>query len=393
MTTPADQTPDAILRFLDSIGRRSEAEFYLGLFRAESKERFANLVVDSTVLRGALEAVVLDLRFLHGLGLSPVVSVGLHGEGTQGEALASRLVGRLEREEVGAVLFAADRAGLAESVAACARSAKIPVVAFTTGNQQDLPARFDALGALSAMLQTKKLIFVTRRGGLRNRTTDAYLSIVNLMTDYERLVTEKALSPKQQSLLSYARRLIVEQVSHSMLVAITSPLQLLRELFTVKGAGTLIKRGSTILKKDCQADLDVTRLDALLTSAFGRRPVDGFFDRPALCLYVEESYRGMALLRETPLGAYLCKFAVERAAQGEGIGRDLWEVMTRDFPCLFWRGRAKNPLGAFYAQECDGLARFPEWTVYWKGLAPERIPDAIAFSLAQPIDLTDAQTG
>jgi hypothetical protein len=393
MTTPPDQTPDAILRFLSSIGRRSEAEFYLELFRAESKERFANLVVASTVLRGALDAVVLDLRFLHGLGLAPVVSVGLHGEGVQGEALASRLVGRLEREDVGAETFATDRADLAESITSSARGGRIPVVAFTTGSQQDLPARFDALGTLSAALLTKKLIFVTRRGGLRNRIADTYLSIVNLATDYERLVADKVLSPKQQSLLTSARRLIVDQVSHPMLVAVTSPLQLLRELFTVKGAGTLIKRGSSILKKDDLADLDVPRLDALLTSAFGRRPIDGFFDRPFSCMFIEEGYRGMALLRETPLGAYLCKFAVERAAQGEGIGRDIWEVMTRDFPCLFWRARAKNPIGAFYAQECDGMTRFAEWTVYWKGMAPERIPDAIAFALAQPIDLTDTQTG
>jgi acetylglutamate kinase len=389
MMPAAEQTPDVVLRFLASIGRRSEAEFYLGLFRAESKERFANLVVDASVLRGALEAVVLDLRFLHGLGLVPVVTVGLHTEGAQGEAHAARLVGRLEREQLSAEQYPAGRADLAEAVTACVRNGRIPVVVFTGGGPQELCARFDALGALSNALVTKKVIFVTRRGGLRVRPGDTYLSIINLATDYEGLIQRKALAPKQQSLLTFARRLIVEQVSHSMLVAVTSPLQLLRELFTVKGAGTLIKRGSTIWKKDGYADLDVARIDALLHSSFGRRPVEGFFDRPVARVYLEEGYRGVALVRQTPLGAYLCKFAVERAAQGEGIGRDIWEIMKADFPCLFWRARSKNQIGAFYTQECDGLARFPEWTTYWKGMPSERIPEAIAFALAQPIDFAE----
>src|SRR5215471_12748832 len=85
------ETSDAILRFLDSIGRRSEAEFYLALFRAESKESFATLAVESAVLRHAFEAVLLDLRFLHGLGLVPVVVLGLWNPGPGASDNAARL--------------------------------------------------------------------------------------------------------------------------------------------------------------------------------------------------------------------------------------------------------------------------------------------------------------
>jgi acetylglutamate synthase len=390
MSFSPETTPDAILRFLDSIGRRSEAEFYLALFRAESKERFANLVVDSNVLRDALEAVVLDLRFLHGLGLVPVVTLGLYSEGPRGLARASHLVSRLERAEVDARVFEAECEGLADAVAASARAGCIPIVAFSKGSPKEVPVRFDCLGELSNALRTKKLIFVTRRGGLRLKKTDQYVPFINLATDYEKLAQQKALAPKQHFLLSYARKLLLSRVEHPMLVAVTSPLQLLRELFTVKGAGTLIKRGSTVLRREGYADVDLDRLHALLTSGFGRSPIAGFFERPVARVYLEEAYRGVALVRETPLGAYLCKFAVERAAQGEGIGRDIWQLVTTDFPCLFWRARPKNPIGAFYTQECDGMARFADWHVFWMGLAPDRIADAIAFALAQPIDLVEA---
>ena len=100
---PADaaQTPDAILRFMESIGHRSEAEFYLALFRAEKKEGFANLCIEASVLRDASEAVVLDLRFLAGLGLTPVVSLGLTSAAKAGAEQAEKLMRRLERAAQG----------------------------------------------------------------------------------------------------------------------------------------------------------------------------------------------------------------------------------------------------------------------------------------------------
>src|SRR3954471_4970158 len=71
------QPPDYLSRFLWSIGKRAEAEFYLALFRAEAKERFAAIAVDGPVVALALDALVVDLRFLAELGLVPIVLLGL----------------------------------------------------------------------------------------------------------------------------------------------------------------------------------------------------------------------------------------------------------------------------------------------------------------------------
>ncbi len=102
---------------------------------------------------------------------------------------------------------------------------------------------------------------------------------------------------------------------------------------------------------------------------------------------MEEAYRGCAILVDAPLGAYLTKFAVSPEAQGEGIARDLWEALSADAPVVFWRARPANPIGEWYAKLCDGLARVPGWIVYWKGLAPDAIPEAIAWAVAQPVDI------
>ena len=384
--TDGAETTDAILRFMESIGHRSEAEFYLALFRAESKESFANLVIGASVLRDAAEAVVLDLRFLRGLGLVPVVSLGLTSAGAASADQAERLQRRLERADVPSTAFAADAPRLAEQITETARGGVIPIVAFTTGEPNDVTARFDALGDLSAGLKTKKLIFVHRRGGLRLRHSETELPIINLATEYDTLVGKRLLSQKRLLLLEQAKRLLVERTTHRMFVAVTSPLLLLRELFTIRGAGTLIKRGSPILAKQGFADVDRVRLGALLQSSFGRELSPGFFDRDIARIYVEENYRGAALVRDTSLGAYLCKLAVEREAQGEGLGRDLWQLVVSDYKSLFWRARPDNVILPFYLQECDGMARADEWHVFWKGLDPTRIPEAIATALAQPVD-------
>jgi len=379
------ETSDAILRFLESVGHRSEAEFYLALFRAEKKESFANLAIGAGVLRDAAEAVVLDLRFLSGLGLTPVVSLGLTSAGKAGAEQAERLMRRLERAAVPCSVSSADEPSLVQTITEQARNGVIPIVAFT-GDANDEAARWDALGALSDGLKTRKLIFVSRRGGLRLRQSETEVPIINLATDYEGLVAKRLMSPRRLTFLQQSRRLLVERTSHRMFVAVTSSLLLLRELFTIRGAGTLIKRGSSVVVKNGLAELDAERLSALLTSSFGRPLDPAFFERDIARAYIEESYRGVALVRETPLGGYLCKLAVDREAQGEGLGRDLWQLMIGDYPTVFWRTRNDNPILPFYLQECDGMVRTERWHVFWKGLAAERIPDAIATALAQPVD-------
>lgn len=380
------ETTDAILRFMESIGHRSEAEFYLALFRAEKKESFANLVIEASVLRDAAEAVVLDLRFLAGLGLTPVVSLGLTSAGKAGAEQAERLMRRLERAAIPSSVSTADEPSLVRTITEQARGGVIPIVAFTNGDASDEAARWDALGELSDGLKTRKLIFVSRRGGLRLRQSETELPIINLATDYEGLVAKRLLSPRRLSFLQQSRRLLFERTTHRMFVAVTSSLLLLRELFTIRGAGTLIKRGSSVRVKHGLGEIDAERLSALLTSSFGRQLDPTFFDREIARAYIEESYHGVALVRETPLGGYLCKLAVDREAQGEGLGRDLWQLVIGDYPTLFWRTRNDNPILPFYLQECDGMARTEKWHIFWKGLAAERIPEAVANALAQPID-------
>jgi GNAT superfamily N-acetyltransferase len=369
---------DVVLRFLESVGSRRESDFYLALFRAGEPERFAAISVDANVARHAAEAVTLDLRFLAALGLYPVVLLGLF-ESTEALEQATRLARRLEKAGVRAVLLGSDEPDMQARAAEASRAQTIPIVAFPVAAS----ARFETLAALVASLRTRKLIFLHRPGGLRQG--GELLHLLNLTLDAAALAQSKELSRKERLVVDESRKL-VERTPHRLSVAVTSPLNLFRELFTIKGAGTLLRRGALIERRRF-ADLDRERLRALLTRSFGRPPADEFFGRDIAWGYVEEGYRGAALVHETSLGAYLSKFAVDAEAQGEGIGRDLWQALSADYARIFWRARAVNPIDAWYSKLCDGLMRFPEWHVYWKGLPPSDVAPAVEWALAQPVDL------
>jgi acetylglutamate kinase len=65
---------------------------------------------------------------------------------------------------------------------------------------------------------------------------------------------------------------------------------------------------------------------------------------------------------------YLDKFAVLDEAQGEGLGRAVWQVMREQHPQLFWRSRHGNPVNPFYYAESDGCFKQARWKVFWYGL-------------------------
>ena len=378
---------DVVLRFLESVGRRSEAEFYISLFRAEPKEQFAAIGVDANVARHASEAVVLHLRFLAALGLAPLVVLG-HFEPTDAAEHAARIHRRLLRAGVPAGLVPAAEGDLVERCTRLMRAGTLPIVTFGATEGATVEERFVRLAALLSGLQTRKFLFLHRPGGLRRDGT--LIPIVNLSTELVQLERSRELSRKERAMLSQSKRLVFDLVEHKLTVAITSPLNLLRELFTVKGAGTLLRRGTVIERHGSYDHVDVSRLRQLLSDSFGRVPYENFFDKPVLNLYLEQSYLGAAILQKTPLGAYLTKFAVGREAQGEGLGRDLWDAFAADHPAVFWRARSANPINEWYAKQADGLCKCDGWTVFWRGMPFTHAPMAIAHALSQPPDLPPA---
>lgn len=375
---------EVVLRFLESTGRPTEARLYLDMFRARPREQFAALAIDGNVMSGAADAVVQDLRFLAALDLFPTVVLGIF-QPADATGHARVLARHLEAEGVAVEHLFASEAGLAARVTEAAAAGRVPVVVLEPAAGEQPPDRLARLGVLLRELQTRKLLFLHRPGGIRQG--GVLVPLVNLTTDVPALAASKETSRKEVLILEGARRLCDEIAPLSFTVAITSPLNVLRELFTVKGAGTLLRRGARISRREGWDGVDLARLRELLASSFGRVPLETFFRAAPSRVYLEEGYRGCAILVDTRLGAYLTKFAVSPEAQGEGIARDLWEAVAADTPVVFWRARHSNPIRDWYDRLCDGLVRLPDWTIYWKGLSPDSIPAAIDWAVKQPVDI------
>lgn len=375
---------ELVVRFVRSIGRPAEADYYLSLFRAERPESFAIIAASESVLREAADALVMDLRFLAQLGLRPIIAVGLvepRRARDHAEAIRAALEARIEARLVEP-----------DDAAEVARAGGVPLVAFARGAGVD--DRFDRLTRLAAENRARKVVFLGRRSGLQPRGGREPLSLIDLTTEYDDLIQPGVLPQKQAALLAQIRRLIDGAgrlaPGHRLTVSVTSPFDLLRELFTVRGAGTLVRRGSAIARHESIEAAGAERLAALVETAFGRRLRADFLARPVDAVYLAEGGRGAAIVVATELGAYLSKFAVDVGAQGEGVGRDLWRALARDHRTLFWRSRTGNAIATWYGQHCDGMVRTGEWTVYWRGLEHAAIPRAIEVALAMPIDLEPA---
>jgi acetylglutamate kinase len=379
--------PEIIQRFLESVGQKADVDLYLRLFRAQEKESFAIIAADAAIVRTALDPFHFDLRILAGLGLCPVVLLGLF-DAKDADRQAARVYDWLVEDSVPARVLSSSRGAEGDTAAAVrelVHGGTIPLVSLEAARDATTDGRFDVLSALASRLGTRKVVFLSPTAGLE-REGAPHISNVNVTTDYERLLgTKGQLAPRHHTLLRQAKTLL-DEVPHRMNIAVVSPLALLRELFTVTGAGTLIRKGSRIESRSTFEHVDVPRLRALIESAFGRMLRPEALERGVERIFIEENYRGAVLLTPSPAGPYLSKFAVERTAQGEGIGGDIWGVMVREYPRFFWRARPDNPITPWYARQCDGLARFPEWHVFWRNLPPEGIPDALAYALAQPPD-------
>jgi bifunctional N-acetylglutamate synthase/kinase len=371
MSDPAPDGGDLVLRFLSSIGRPAEAQQYLDLFRSEYPERFAIVHVADAVVRHAADALAVELRYLVELGLEPVLAFGAI-EPRSAERDAVRMA-----EALGPVASRRTAGGAAEVAAVC-RANAIPLVTFER-EDGGADARFDALADLAGALGTNRLVFVTRRSGLQP-TGGRAISIIDLTTERDTWLAPGALPSEQQKLLRQIDR-ILARVSHRMTVSVTSPLDVLRELFTVKGAGTLVRKGSLITRFLGWDGVDRPRLLSLVESSFGKALVPGYDQRPVLAIYIADEYRGAAIVNPAPLAPYLSKFAVDTVSRGEGVGRDLWRAMAAQFPRLFWRSRADNPITPWYRENSDGMHRIfvggDPWWVLWRGLAPLEIPAAI----------------
>lgn len=357
---------EIVHRFLASLGRPEAVAQYLRIFQETSKERFAHVFVNESVMENSRSALVADLHFLRELDLTPVLCL-------PGETQRNGLLSALPEDFPIRNCEVAD----ASNVAA---NGEIPALVAGGAEQR---------GAVARALAARKIIYLVDQSGLQPQG-EAVRSLVNLRTDFEELAAPGVLRDEQRKLFHEIRDLF-EASEDTFTVSVTSAQDLVRELFTVKGAGSLLRRGTAVQEVSVYDDLDKARFAELLRSAFDKPPAESLYSRPVLRIFLADDYRGAAVVEKQDIAPYLSKFAVDLRAQGEGIGGDLWRALCSGYERFFWRSRPSNPIANWYASQCDGMVRGPEWTVYWRGLAPSEIEQAVAQAISAPVDFAETE--
>ena len=407
-----------VQELLAQLGSSREAQQYLKEYSGTNQARFAVVKVGGGILRDHLDELTSALAFLHRLGLIPVV---LHGAGPQlDEALADagietervnglrvtteavmsvarplmyrenlRLVEALEAKGIRArgiqhgvfqcTYLDQENLGLVgeveqvelDSIESAVRSGAVPVLTCLgeSPSGQVLNINADiATRELVWKLRPHKVIFLSPTGGLLD-SQDRIISAVSLTNDYEALMRQPWVHSGMRLKLQQINEML-QRLPDDTSVSITSASHLTRELFTYRGAGTLVRKGEAInVFKNPDAET-LARVKKLVEKSFNRTLRDGWFDSlddPLVLL--SETGRAAAIMTTGVDGIpYLDKFTVTSEAQGEGLGAAVWQVVRARYPALYWRSRNNNPITPWYFQQADSSNRSANWVVFTIGI-------------------------
>ncbi len=372
---------EAVLRSLLAVSSDRDARFFADRFSKHKLGQFALLVIDPRCLKKPLlEALSSNLKILADLGLSPILFVGALQKDKQSvPAQAQRLCRILDLAKIRSSRLNCASYQLIPEMRRKIRAGHIVVL-----EQTDLLGSL-GLAKIVEEMRPAKVIFLQPSGGLRRK--GQRVSVLNIDKPVNQ-PPKTSMSAGQLRALELAKHLI-ETAGYKFICVIVSPLNILTELFTVNGAGTLIRKGAQIRSLKRLPPAERKQVRASIENAFGRSLVRDFEKKKRTRVFLEKNFRGGALMSELSGLAYLDKFWVGKQAQGEGISRDIWECLTEEIPAFFWRSRTENPFNDWYMKVCDGMQSSGGWRVFWIGLKPSEIPQAVVAAVNAPQDFLD----
>ncbi|GAA5986633.1 hypothetical protein JCM11641_005171 [Rhodosporidiobolus odoratus] len=410
MGTDADR--ETIIRLLYSLASRREVSRYLQIF--SSATHFAVLKVGGAILTNDLESLTLSLNFLHRVGLYPVVVHGmgdklnarLEADGivpdyidgiriTDARTLSHarrvflsenlKLVSTLEslgtraRPITGGVFTAEyldqSRYGFVgritgvdkEPIEASIRAGALPILTSLaeTPEGQILNVNADvATAELAKVLEPLKIVYLSEKGGLYHGVTKEKLSLINLDEEYDDLMKQEWVKYGTKLKLREIKELL-DHLPRSSSVAIISPDNLQKELFTDSGAGTLLRRGYKLYKHTSIESVGQDRLRSVLAErdedvTSGRKSVAQVLSElekqgAPFTIYGDEPCDVVAIVSH-PDGQVpvMTKFLANTTAVQNGVTDNIFNAIRKDHKRLFWTAKADDEQKAWHFERADG---------------------------------------
>ena len=429
-------TRAVIARLLTNLGSRGEVEQYLKHYGSAAGNQVVVIQLSGEVMAQSLDDVTSALAFLTQIGVQPII---IHGSRPQVRAALlkagittadkdlnqnttpeildvirrvyarenNRLVDALEQLRVKARsintgVFKAqtsdepkDLTGQVvainhEPIDWALRARALPIISplgeTSLGQILSLDIS-EATHIVTRQLRPQKLVVLNLSGGLMG-TKGEPLAAVNLAEDYDGLMASDGWSTEHKDELSRLYELLKSLPKESS-VSVTAAEHLARELFTHKGAGTLIRIGVRVKSYDSADEVNTVRVRDLLEGCFQKKLIENYFDTKDIHrIYLSDDYRATAIVTWQRSKPYLDKFGVTAAAQGEGIGASVWRRLRQEQKRLFWRARHNNPVNPWYFRNSDGAYRSKDWVVFWYGMPDfDAVRDCVECATSLPATL------
>ncbi len=392
---------DLLLKFIEKVGKKSEVTLFWKLFQGLPRMKFAVISMSYEVLKEDLETIAENLALMNKLDIYPILVLNLPKNDPSSPSILKRKFTLLSRKLIkeirrnkGHVQLVTDvfywpedkpraqvKINTSRILSAMSRT-QMPIIHLEgEKNGKSLMMDGDTLAkALVKHIKPKKYMIITEEGGIVDQQ-DQIIPFLNVSHDREWInLVRKDMKKRVRELRDFVK-------SHpSTALVVTSPDYILKEIFTVKGQGTFIKHH--VLESETDINyLSKKKIRSVLENAFGKTLVDGYFNDPIKCVIYQKDYEGIAIIQDLNGIPYLDKFAVDKIYEGTGLGKSLWQKITRKYDKLVWRATPSNSLNSFYMRECDGCLKFEHWTVYWRGLDESEIFSTAKLAYNKPSTL------
>jgi acetylglutamate kinase len=427
-----------LLDFFDKVKEQKEALMYLKLYKKLKEHQFVVIKISGNVLKNNINKITESIAYLYKLGLFPIV---IHGAGSQ---IKQELVKKgfktkkineqriTTKKELPLILSVMTKLNitLVNKINFCNGEAvsltedvffvkekhkklgfvgeikkvnselildvidkkKIPVIApigiDKNGQKYNINADC-AAKHLMISLKPKKLIFLTSTGGILDKQ-NKLISYINLQSDYNYLIDKKIITEGMLLKIKQIKELL-DLTENSFSVQITSPENLINELFTIKGSGTFIKKGSEINIYNNFKEVNKEKLKKLLEKSFLKKLSNEYFNENIKEIFLEKDYKGVIIIKKLNGLIYLDKFAVIKEFQGEGIGRDLWQLLSKKYKKIFWRAKPNNEINDWYQKKSTTIFKFDTWNVYCINLNLKESSSAVNYSLNKKESFFEAE--
>jgi acetylglutamate kinase len=424
---------------LKQLGRSNEAKYYLNQYQNSKQVKFAVIKVGGNVIASQLDELVDSLSLLSKLGLTPIV---LHGAGPQidtemknqqmfikkldglrvsssktigvinsvVESVHQQLIDALEHKNIktqsllnevfNCEFLDVEKYGFVGKISNTNLTAinkaishnKMPIISCLGSDDNNNVFNINADVAIRKLVwetQPAKVIFVTPTGGLLGEDSHI-ISAIQLANQYKQLMQENWLHSGMKLKIQEIYKLL-KPMPRKLSVSITSAQELVKELFTHKGNGTYISMGENINHHKTIGSGVKLNVISLLETTFKKKLKDNFFEALELdSVLISDSKQAVAIISKGCNGKpYLNKFAVTSLAQGQGLGKALWQKVLNLYPEIYWRSRINNTINSWYYNQAQSSYKKGNWVIFSCGMS---LPDSMQ-CLQTASEYEDSWTG